>query len=116
MQATPDNLNSLVEFDSAFIVTSEGIKSAREVYAPTTYFESALTSGVEIESDKWEALTGYTGQHGYNGAVLHASETLSGGLARDILADVGGIYAVTVVEDMDDPEYPAGWCVLKYIG
>ena len=114
MKATPDTLNSLVEFDSAFIVTSEGIESAHEVYVPPV--QNADVGDIYIESNKWEALTGYTGQHGYNGAVLHASETLSAGLAEDVLADVGGIYAVTVVEDMDDPEYPAGWCVLKYVG
>lgn len=114
MQATPDNLNSLVEFDSAFIVTPEGIESAHGTYVPTVYNDDE--TDIYIESDKWEALTGYTGQHGYNGAVLHSSEYLGGGLARDILEDVGGIYAVTVVEDMDDPENPAGWCVLKYVG
>ena len=114
MQVTPDNLNSLVKFDSAFIVTSEGIEDAHEVYVPAV--QNADVRDIYIESTNWEALTGYTGQYGYNGAVLHASETLSGGLARDILEDVGGIYAVTVVEDMDDPENPAGWCVLKYVG
>lgn len=114
MHATPDNLNSLVEFDSAFIVTPEGVETAHEVYVPNVYNDDV--SDIYIESSLWETLSGYTGQHGYNGAVLHASETLSGGLARDILEDVGGIYAVTVVEDLDDPEYPAGWCVLKYIG
>lgn len=114
MQATPDTLNSLVEFDSAFIVTSEGIDSTHGVYVPTVYNDDA--TDIYIESNKWEALTGYTGQYSYNGAVLHSSEYLGGGLARDILADVGGVYAVSVVEDMDDPENPAGWCVLKYVG
>lgn len=112
MQATPDNLNSLVEFDSAFIVTSEGIESAHEVYVPSVWADSE--TDIFIDSSNWVALTGYTGQHDYNGAVLHASETLSAGLARDILEDVGGIYALTVVsyDENDD----AGWCVLKYVG
>lgn len=114
MQATPDNLNSLVEFDTAFIVTPEGIEGAHEVYVPNVYNDDV--SDIYIESSLWETLTGYTGQYSYNGAVLHSSEYLGGGLARDILEDVGGIYAVTVVEDMDDPDNPAGWCVLKYVG
>lgn len=114
MQATPDNLNSLVEFDSAFIVTPEGIESAHGVYVPAV--QNADVGDIYIESTKWEALTGYTGQHGYNGAVLHSSEYLGGGLARDILEDVGGIYAITTVEDLEDPENPVGWCVLKYVG
>lgn len=114
MQATPDNLNDLVMFDSAFIVTNSGIETVTSLYVTTVYNDDE--TDIYIESNEWEALTGYTGQHGYNGAVLHASETLSAGLAEDVLADVGGIYAVTVVEDMDDPENPAGWCVLKYVG
>lgn len=114
MQATPDNLNSLVEFDCAFIVTSEGIEDTHEVYVPTVYNDDE--TDIYIESSEWEALTGYTGQYSYNGAVLHSSEYLGGDLARDILEDIGGIYAVTVVEDMEDQDNPAGWCVLKYVG
>lgn len=114
MQATPDTLNSLVEFDTAFIVTPEGIEDAHGFHVPTVYNDDE--TDIYIESSEWSALTGYTGQHGYNGAVLHSSEYLGGGLARDILEDVGGIYAVTVAEDMDDQDNPAGWCVLKYVG
>lgn len=114
MQATPDTLNSLVEFDSAFIVTSEGIGGGLGKYVPTVYNDDE--TDIYIESNEWEALTRYTGQYSYNGAVLHSSEYLGGGLARVILEDVGGIYAITTVEDLDDPEYPAGWCVLKYVG
>lgn len=114
MQATPDTLNSLVEFDSAFIVTSEGIEPAASLYVPTVYNDDA--TDIYIESNEWEALTGYTGQYSYNGAVLHSSEYLGGGLARDILEDVGGIYAITTVEDSEDLDNPAGWCVLKYVG
>lgn len=66
---------------------------------------------------QWEALTGYTGQHAYNGPVMHASEYLGGRLADDILA-TPGIYVVTSVEgypeDQEDgSEEPAGWTILR---
>jgi hypothetical protein len=67
----------------------------------------------------WEPLSGYTGQYGYNGAVMHASEYLGGRLAADILDDPG-VYVVVTVEVMptdDEPEpFPAGWAVFHYIG
>ena len=135
-QIQADTLNSVIDFDSPFTVAPGGnvFQPLFGIYAPAvTHSESA---DVEIDSPEWESFSiGYTGQYGYNGAVMHASETLSGALARDILS-TPGTYVVCAVESVpcyddptsdpcfpDEPEYcetygcecdPAGWIVLTY--
>lgn len=113
--ATPDTLNSLVQFDSPFRVNADGTvtQPLSDVYAPTVMNDD--TADIEIDSDDWTALTGYTGQYGYGGAVMHPSEYLAGGMARVIL-ETPGIYVVTEVIDPDDDDGdhdPIGWCLLK---
>lgn len=136
-QVNADNLNSRVEFDSAFGVDVDGnIIDAPNVYAPRV--EHSDTEDIYIDSDEWEAFSiGYTGQYSYNGAVMHADEYLGGALAAAILS-TPGTYVVTAVEvdcedgacymdciDVDSPEeakrardesgcdcFPAGWTVL----
>lgn len=132
---TADNLDRVIEFDSPFTVFEGGnvMHPLADVYAPSVLNSDA--NDIEIESDEWEAFSvGYTGQYGYNGAVMHASETLSGKLAEDILS-TPGTYVVVAVECVpcyddptaepcfaDEPDYcrdagcdqfPAGWTVLK---
>lgn len=112
---TIDSLNSEVEFDVPFMVDEGNVIRVVGVYAPEVYHDE--TDDIEIVSDEWEAMTGYTGQHGYNGAVMHPSETLSGGLAYDILNEShGDIYVVVAVLDYDNPEALVGWAVLRYTG
>jgi len=63
-------------------------------------------------------LTGYTGQYGYHGAVMHASEYIGGGLADDILSTPGTYVVVVVnVEDDEADEFaePAGWAILRQV-
>lgn len=109
MKLTNENIN----FDSPFVVLPNGEFATVNIYSPSVY--NSDTEDIYIESTEWEALTGYTGQHGYNGAVLHSSEYLGGGLLKDILEDVGGVYCLTVVYDLDD-DGMAGWSVLRYVG
>ena len=60
---------------------------------------------------------GWTGQHGYNGAVMHASEQFAGPLANYVISRAG-VYVLTVVEvladDEDANEEPAGWAILRF--
>lgn len=120
--ATPDTLNSMVEFDCPFTINADGTFSDRVegVYSPEVYHvEGAQAPGdVEVGSDEWETWSdGCTGQYGYNGAVMHASERLAGGMARQML-DEPGTYVVCAVEcdpTEDDPDpFPAGWIVLRH--
>lgn len=112
-----DNLSREVDFDSPFSVDSQGNVETHVsgYYAPEVYhIDASAPNDVEIGSSDWEAWsTGRSGQHGYRGAVMHASEQLAGGIARDLLSEPG-VYVLTTVEDLDDMDNPAGWIVLKH--
>lgn len=117
---TAENLNTSVEFDQPFTVGAGGeVTFPREIYSPDVWHvEGASTPhDVEIGGTGWEQWsTGYTGQHGYRGAVLHASEQLAGRIASDLLAQPGTyvVCAVDVLpEDDDDEPEPAGWIILR---
>lgn len=98
-------LNEVVDFDAPFVVDDSGdVLTDRFAWQEP---DAMLDDDGDVDvSDGWEALTGYTGQYGYAGAVMHPSETLSGALARDILS-TPGTYCLVEVRDADD-DYPDG--------
>lgn len=131
------NLND-IEFFCPFTVMEGG-----NVIYPM--FDSPYVPSVELSENRnidiyidgyadhpeWEAFSvGYTGQHGYSGAIMHSSEQLSGNLADEIISNPG-TYVLTPVESPcteENPcfenEYqycvengcaaaPAGWVVLR---
>lgn len=108
------------EFDSVFRVWTNGdITLVPGTYAPDVHHDDTydiLIDGIPVDdSETWEALSGYTGQYGYTGPVMHASEQFGGKLREDVLSHPG-IYVLVVVEVFpdDDPEpAPAGWAVLR---
>lgn len=120
---SPDQLNGLVEFDSPFEVTADGevVTPLSGVYAPSVYQYSdedgQSVGDPEIDGEGWDFVDGYSGQSGYSGPVMHPSEYLGGGMARDVLAEPG-IYAVTEVVDPEDedPGDPIGWVLVKRTG
>jgi hypothetical protein len=64
----------------------------------------------------WQLLRGFTGQDSYNGAIMHASEYIGGGLERFIRENAGYYVAVIVDGLVDDPTgdaetVPDGWAV-----
>lgn len=66
---------------------------------------------------EWHALTGLTGQHGYSGAVMHASEVMSGswGVVAEMLRVQDTepmLWAQVVVNTMvcQDEDIPADEC------
>ena len=65
----------------------------------------------------WELVSGFTGQHGYDGPVMHESEYMGGGIVQYTM-DTPGIYAVQYVlawSDSDFEEYEyVGWVLLRY--
>src|SRR5690606_21753532 len=81
-----------------------------DVHAPESLPDDDAELIREARASGWEPLSGFTGQYGYRGPVLHPSERIGGGLARHIL-ETPGDYAVATV---DDPETgaPSGWVVL----
>lgn len=139
-KVTAETLNSAIDFDSPFRVVSTSdsgetiIEGAPGIYAPdVTLFVGRDGNGVgeeEIdyrpwnESTRWQAITGYSGQQGYSGPTMHASEYLGGNMARDVLADIGSTYVAVTVEclanwdateeeEMEVRDNPAGWMLLK---
>lgn len=109
---TAKTLDDAVDFDSPFRVVGDGtIERAEHVFAPEViHVENEHEP--EISGSGWEFVDGYSGQYGYSGPVMHASEFLGGRMAEDVL-DQPGVYVVCSVEVLDDPENPAGWALLR---
>lgn len=112
-----------MEFDSPFTVGRSGAVhfNTGVAYVPSVMHDDEhdiVLDGVpHKEADTWEVFsTGYTGQHGYNGGVMHASEYMGGRLLDDIM-ERPGIYVIVAVEVEPDEEdeypEPAGWTVLR---
>ena len=113
-KATSDTLNRLVEFDCPFSVDERGNVTDRleGVHAPDLLDD-------ELSDPRWSFWsTGYTGQDSYSGPVMHNSEQLAGGMARDLLAEPG-TYCLVVAywspEDESDQSGPdaEGWAVVQ---
>lgn len=110
-----------LEFGTVFDVTPAGdVEGHPGLYAPEVY--NSDTDDVEIADmagERWEALTGMTGQYAYNGAVMHSSEFIGDQIARKLMGlaqDETQTFVVTTVEDIDDDEREgiAGWCILHF--
>lgn len=99
---TPAETLRAVEFDHPFTVTAAGelADAPTGIYAPDYYND---TDAEELARVGWEALTGYTGQYGYNGPHMHSSEYLGGGLARDVLS-TPAVYVVVAVNVLPEDE------------
>lgn len=129
---TTETLNDVMEFDHVIVVHEDGtVSDAENVYAPDIRMEvdadgqhlHADDSDIigQAEREGWELLRGYTGQHGYRGPVMHASEYIGGRMAEDILEEPGTYVVVIVWVDApeDAPnreeleEEPAGWAVAR---
>lgn len=118
---------SVGEFDVAFTVTERedgtyGVRAATGVHAPEVYVstdddgqildqhESDMVADVKRQG--WELLTGWTGQYGYNGPIMHASEYFGGSLREHVLS-VPGTYVLVVVACEFDEDGDAGWAIAR---
>lgn len=104
-------LQDIMEFDHVVQVLADGTVMDTGLYAPELYHVEGEQSPNDVEGhgDGWTLLTGFTGQYGYNGAVMHASEYIGVGLERQILENPG--YYVACVVNCDDDDEPAGWAI-----
>jgi hypothetical protein len=86
-------LSDLMEFEHPITVTDDGrvIDGPAGVYAPDLYDDELSAGSI---GDRWELLNGYSGQQSYAGPIMHPSEFIGGGMARDILAEPGTYVAV----------------------
>jgi hypothetical protein len=114
MHLIPRTLNDIIGFtEPAVQVRPDGILQEVDDWVPDAFYSGDDADLIEeARASGWDLLTGYSGQQDYNGPVLHTSEFIGGGLARDILA-TPGIYAVASVDDVEDDGYPIGWVVLR---
>jgi hypothetical protein len=118
------DLNALMEMDHVIQVHADGaVTEPRDVRGPDdVYVDTDGDGQISAADDKdlitrmreqgWELMNGYSGQHGYSGPIMHASEYVGGRLERDILAEPG-YYVVASVETLDDSEEPAGWIIAR---
>ena len=124
LNVTADNLNDVLGFDTGAIeVHEDWIVTRTDDYAPELHMEVDADGNGVLADDSdlhgqaahagWELLTGWTGQSGYHGPVMDASESIGGRLAEYIL-ETPGIYTAVVVEASYDPdEEPAGWAIAR---
>ena len=123
-EATADTLSDVMDFGHVIRVTETGeVEDVDGEYAPELYVD-VDADGQEYpgtdtrlhesaERQGWELLTGCTGQHCYNGPVMHSSEYIGGRMAEDILSEPGVYVAVVVEIDDPDVEDAAGWAVAR---
>lgn len=118
-----DNLDEVMEFDHVIKVGNDlsvrdTMYQKEPVWAPDVEHSNehdALIYGQPYieHPNEWTLLTGFTGQYGYNGPVMHPSEYVGGALAAHILS-TPGYYAAVEVRN-EDYEYPdgdaIGWAV-----
>ena len=103
-RSNPYALSHYMDFDSPITVHDDGtVTSADDIYAPD------LHDG-ELYSPKWALMTGYSGQYGYSGPIMHPSEFIGGRMANDIL-DQPGTYVALVDYPTDPDDEPDGWAV-----
>lgn len=138
-----DNLDDAIGFDAPFNLSLRDdtgrvtLSRADGVYAPTVELDpeyGVLVDSYVIDRSRWRAVSGFSGQHGYSGPIMHASEFIGGGMADYLLstADDCPTYVVceVAVTECDDecmerddhtPEDvmagawghdPAGWILL----
>lgn len=125
---------STFEFDCTYsAVTGEHVGG---IYVPTVEHSDAhdilidggptraRSNGDMDVNSGWDALTGYTQQHGYRGAVMHPSETMGDDAIREAVREAGGdVFAIVEVspdglsyecdsETCDADHSPIGWAVI----
>ena len=110
-----------VEFGVAFTVHPDGTWSETSgLYVPEVADDpDADVFIADMAGDRWEPLTGMTGQYGYHGAVMHPSELPGDGMAQrllDIAADEEEpvAFALQAVWDVDT-DTDTGWVVLQSV-
>jgi hypothetical protein len=119
----PDReLNDLMSFGHAIEVRPDGtITDSAEQAAESVYVYLDADGQIESRTPTidmagwkgWELLTGYSGQQGCRGPIMHTSESIGGGLEGHIRATPGHYVAVTVegLSRTENDDATCGWAV-----
>lgn len=103
------------EFDATFTITEDGHVRRSDEYAPGVYHDEI--NDIVIDSDEWSgAIPGCTGQHMYNGHVMHSSELINDVIARILYDDndAGTVFAIVAVHVLsEDDDDVAGWMIVR---
>jgi hypothetical protein len=108
-----------VEFDHPFTITNGEVVDVNDAYAPSVY----LVEGDDdetIDGQGWQFVSdGWTGQYGYSGPVMHASEFIGEGIAERLaeMAESYRAFAIVAVEFIPENEddlstEPVGWAIV----
>jgi hypothetical protein len=115
-------LDDIMEFDHVIRVNPDGTitEPVPGVYAPDLLMsvdeDGQILDAHErefiaaAEAQGWTLERGWTGQDRYAGVVMHASESIGGGLETHI-RETPGLWVAITVETDDDDENAAGWAV-----
>jgi hypothetical protein len=120
------DLDERMEIDHVVQIMEDGsVIDRNDLYAPEINVDTDGEGSIlaEHESDMiedvkrqgWEMLTGWTGQYGYGGPIMHQSEYIGGRLSEHILSTPGIYCAVAVETYEEDSGDAAGWAVCKMI-
>jgi hypothetical protein len=116
-------LDTVMEMDHVIQIHADGsITEPEGVYAPEVLVETDDDGQIlardetamirSVRAQGWTLLTGYTGQYGYRGPLMHPSEYIGGKLEED-MKDDPAYYVAVAVETLDDNDEPAGWVVAR---
>lgn len=135
-------VNELMEFDHVVAVMPDGRVidvdegfNHLDVYAPEVvidydgpFAEAQISKQHDadmvesLRGQGWEVLSGYSGQHGYSGPIMHRSEFIGGGI-EDRIREEPGFWVALTVEIQPGPDDPdnaeselVGWIVARKIG
>lgn len=116
----PEDLNGVMEIDHVVEITpGRNLVERPDIYAPDLHIEEDADGqydGEPILDEGWTLLDGYSGQYLYAGPLMHSSEFIGGGLARDIL-DTPGIYVAlacySLVPEGCEDDGPHMWAVAR---
>lgn len=101
-------LSDFMEFDHVIEVHADGTVTdgPAGIYGPDLMHVEFERHPLDIENvgpQGWDILRGFSGQYGYAGGVMHASEQIGGGLETFILSHPG-LYVACVVNCWGEPE------------
>lgn len=122
---TANDLDEIMGLDSVVTITPGHWYGVTLIHRLDLVAPEAIWSDTDVRQVKpvtdWTPIHGYSGAHQQGAsAVMHPSEFIGGGMARDIIAEVkedgGHTYAVVEVVEDDDgyPDSPIGWVLFRY--